>query len=284
MDADPIELVRRYREPDDLELAAFVAALFAFGRVASLRAAVRAILEGLGPSPARGVVSGVHRSPDYLPAFRYRWCSRDDLIDLLEAYASLTRDGSSLGASLAAHRRVSPSMEEALAAWVLELRTRAAGGRPLSRGLRFLLAHPSSSGACKRWFLLLRWLIRPDDGLDLGLWSDRLDPAELTVPLDAHWARIGPRLGWTRRRTPGRAMAIELTDALRRADPADPLRFDFAVCHLGISGGCPPRVTRAHCEACPLAGVCASGRRRLASALRGRPNAPPPAKGARLEK
>ncbi|MCA9728890.1 MAG: DUF2400 family protein, partial [Candidatus Eisenbacteria bacterium] len=104
----------------------------------------------------------------------------------------------------------------------------------------------------------------PDDGIDLGTWSALLPSSDLTVPLDTHWARMGPRLGFTRRRVPGRRMAEDITDSLRSIDPSDPLRFDFPICHLGIRGHCPEDLSVSHCLTCPLAPVCVTGTRRIA--------------------
>jgi hypothetical protein len=109
-------------------------------------------------------------------------------------------------------------------------------------------------------------MIRPEDGIDLGVWSGQLAPSELIVPLDVHWARIGPRLGLCRRRIPDARMAREITESLRRIRPEDPLVYDFPVCHLGIAGGCPAALTVTHCRRCPLQASCPTGRRRIASA------------------
>jgi uncharacterized protein (TIGR02757 family) len=133
---------------------------------------------------------------------------------------------------------------------------RAAGAPPesLPRGLRHLLPDPAGGSCAKRWMLFLRWMARPDDGTDLGLWP-ALPPAALIVPLDRHIGRFARRFGWTRRRADDRRTAEEITAALRRLDPVDPLRYDFALCHLGIDGRCPgPGAGR--CAGCPLEGLC----------------------------
>jgi hypothetical protein len=106
-------------------------------------------------------------------------------------------------------------------------------------------------------------MIRPDDGIDCGVWSRLFSAADLTLPLDTHWIRMGPRIGLTARRTPGLAMAREITAGLRRIAPADPLRYDLPVCHVGIAGGCPPALAPSHCAVCRLRPICATaaGRR-----------------------
>jgi uncharacterized protein (TIGR02757 family) len=125
--------------------------------------------------------------------------------------------------------------------------------------MRWLLPRPADGSACKRPLLFLRWVARPDDGVDLGLWT-ALDPARLVVPLDTHVHRIGYWIGLTSRRTASWRTALEVTAALRALDPADPTRFDFALAHLGISRDCPGRPEPRACTPCPLRAHCRAWR------------------------
>ena len=125
----------------------------------------------------------------------------------------------------------------------------------LPHGARYLLSVPDGQAAAKRWCLFLRWMVRPADGVDLGLWSD-ISTRRLTIPLDTHVARIGAYIGLTDRRTPGWAMAREITGNLARYCPDDPTRFDFAISHLGIMGSCPRRRNPVKCAGCDLLSAC----------------------------
>jgi len=256
---DPLLHVRRFHDPLDQEIAGLIGALFAYGRVDGVCRTVDTILQQLSPSPRAALLEGRHLQPEWGAGFRYRFNSRSDLCRLLEGVAGMLRQEGSLGRALAQRRRSAGDLASALDLWVRDLRALSAGAGKMSPGLRFLLAEPGRGSACKRWWLYLRWMIRPADGLDLGVWSKWLSPAELRVPLDAHWIRIGARLGLTSRRTPDARMAAEITDGLRALAPEDPLRYDFAVCHLGISGRCPPRLRSEHCRVCPLRQICARG-------------------------
>ena len=71
------------------------------------------------------------------------------------------------------------------------------------------------------------------DAHDLGVWT-RVSPAKLIVPLDTHVIRLGRALRLTRLTSPGWKMAREITASLRRLDPADPVRYDYSLCHLGM--------------------------------------------------
>ena len=85
--------------------------------------------------------------------------------------------------------------------------------------------------------MYLRWMVRPADGIDLGVWQS-ISPAKLVIPVDAHIQRICRLLGFTARKQADWKMAREITAALRRLDPLDPVKYDFSICHLGISEGC----------------------------------------------
>jgi uncharacterized protein (TIGR02757 family) len=125
---------------------------------------------------------------------------------------------------------------------------RPAYGRvPRAPGAHYFFSRPSSGGACKRLNLFLRWMVRRDR-VDPGGWTT-IRPDQLVVPLDTHTIRIGRCLGLTTRRSPGWKMAAEITASLRRLDPADPVRYDFALCHLSMNGGCGGKQ-------CPLRGHC----------------------------
>jgi uncharacterized protein (TIGR02757 family) len=117
----------------------------------------------------------------------------------------------------------------------------------------YFWARPSTGSACKRINLFLRWMVR-HDAIDPGGWT-AIPCRQLVVPLDTHTIRTGRCLRLTRRATPGWKMAVDITDALRRLDPDDPVRYDFALCHLGMMGACGYGTKRGQAQ-CPLRGVC----------------------------
>ena len=118
----------------------------------------------------------------------------------------------------------------------------------------FLFPSPSSGSACKRLCMYLRWMVRPDDGIDLGLWQS-IPPAKLLIPVDAHIQRICRMLGFTSRKQADWKMAMEITAALRGLDPLDPVKYDFSICHIGISEGCDGNNPEL-CRSCTIAGIC----------------------------
>jgi uncharacterized protein (TIGR02757 family) len=140
------------------------------------------------------------------------------------------------------------------AARAVDLRPAYGRRAPGGPGVSYFFSRPSSGGACKRINLFLRWMVR-QDGVDPGGWT-AVAPAQLVVPLDTHTIRVGQCLALTGRKSPGWTMAVEITDALRAFDPADPVRYDFALCHLSMMGACGWGTRHGNSQ-CPLRMVCA---------------------------
>lgn len=251
---DPLRFARRYAQRADRELVALVSALLAFGKVSIVTNKLEVLLKELGPSP-----SGMVRSLSCaqliarLRPFRHRTFSGEDVARLLHAAAALQIIDGSVFTALERAYTLHGDLRMALCDWVGTLRAR---GWPegLSRGAKHLLPDPLGPSASKRLFLLLRWVVRPDDGIDLGLVA--IPPSALRIPVDVHVLRIGRNLGLTRRSQASRRAAEEITDALRALNADDPVRYDMALCHLGISRRCPSRSDAERCEGCALQPVC----------------------------
>lgn len=255
---DPIEIPHRYKDPREIEIAGFIAAVLAYGRVDLFKACIDkmlaladcglyAYLEDFDASRERPRFQGIY----------YRFNTEADLFDLMALMSRVIKKYKTIG-----HLFQSLYLSEdvdigpTLSRFVAVLRNML--DAPLSRGLSYLLPSPLSGSACKRLNLFLRWMIRREEGVDFGLWTT-IPPAKLVIPLDTHIIRISQYLGLTSRKSPNWKMAEEITAALRLCDPLDPLRYDFSLCHLGISGACPIRSEVSKCRVCVLQDVCLQG-------------------------
>lgn len=255
---DPVELPHRYRDPQDVEVVALLCAALAYGRVELFKPRLARLLEALGPSPARVAREA---SPKELlrraEGFSYRMTGARDVACLLYGAGALLRKHGSLGACFAS--QFSGDLRLALGAFVDALCasdfTPLTGTREPTRRLKHLLPHPARGSACKRLNLFLRWMVRGPDGVDFGLWRD-VPASALVIPLDTHVHRIGRFIGLTRRKDLSWKTAEEVTRRLRALDSADPVRFDFALSHLGISGTCASRKDQRRCAGCPLKPIC----------------------------
>ncbi len=282
---DPLHFARRYADPGDVELAALFASALAYGRVSLFwpvleRLFARADARG---GPRRWVLGFDAEDAEALAPLVYRWNRGVDLSLLALAAGRILRERGRLGAVFEAgwrpeHADLGPALE----AGVLALRAAGLAEAPrlglsaarfedLPRGFRTFLPLPSEGSACKRWNMMLRWMVRRPgaagtggaplraDGMDLGLWA--LPPEGLILPLDTHVSRIARYLGLTAREDGSWRTAAEITGRLRAIDPRDPTRYDFALAHLGISGACQSRHVAEICARCPLTACCVVGGR-----------------------
>jgi uncharacterized protein (TIGR02757 family) len=253
---DPLTIPLRFEGGADRELAAWVASTLAYGKVAPMMRAIDAGLAPLGPRPAqwlrgRTAAQVTRELREALGSWVWRFHTAEDLIHWLLAWKRLDASG---GLEAAFTPGSDETPDEALSRLVQRLRREG----PDTYGFRFSLPDPAEGGACKRWRMFLRWMVRPG-WPDLGVWKG-LEPADLLIPLDTHVARTARFIGLSSRSTPDGRMAREVTEGLKKACPEDPLTFDFAISHLGILGDCPGLRQKPHCLPCPLYAVCRAGK------------------------
>lgn len=257
---DPIQVVRRYPRLEDRELIASIAAGLAFGRVTSVVNSIETVCRVLGGSPAAFIRQFEPRrdAAPLLPLV-HRWIRGRDLVALLWMLRQMLEQSGSLERYYAVgHDPAAPDVTASLESFstrAREIDLRPAYGRavPDAPPVYFFFSRPSSGGACKRLNLFLRWMVRTD-GVDPGGWSSP-SPGQLVIPLDTHTIRTGKCLRLTRRVSPGWKMAAEITAALRKMDPVDPVRYDFALCHLSMMGNCGYQSKQRDSQ-CPLKGLC----------------------------
>lgn len=262
---DPIEAPKRYADPADQEVAGLLAAGLAYGRVDLFRPKLFALLEEMGPSPAAFVRDFVpERDGKRFASFSYRFNLPADIGALFAGMGHVLETHGSLGRLLAVGLEQEGSLRPALSRFSLTIRQagaeRVGGSMGPIRALDHLLADPMKGGACKRLLLYVRWMVRRDR-VDLGTWEGLIPRSALVIPVDTHIMRISTLLGLTRRKDATWKTAEEITASLRLVDPDDPIRYDFALCHLGMSGACPAKRDRESCRGCPLVAECPTGKR-----------------------
>ena len=258
-DDDPISAVRSLvRDRRTAEVAGVLASTLAVGNTPSIRRAIGELARRLDGDVGRLVdPAWAPERRRRLDGFRHRWI-RGDQIDFL---------GGRLGAFYASV----PTLEEAFRrgmddggfaagidriARVLRGSDRGRGRPRPPRGYDALFPSPLEGGrsASKRLTLFVRWMVRSRYP-DLGLWTS-VPTGELRVPLDQHVHWIAYHLGLTSRRSRSWGTVEEVTEALRRIDPIDPVRYDFVLCHTGISGDCPKERDLSVCAPCSVRPDC----------------------------
>lgn len=260
---DPLSFCHRYPDPADREIAAVIASSFAYGSIAIILRTLETIFAGLGRSPRRYVdgFDPLEGLPTFA-GFKHRFNDGRDLCALLWGMRQMVEQAGSIqGFFLAGYRADDEDVGGALnrySAAVLALDYTAVFGThgiPADSYFPFLFPAPASGSACKRLCMFLRWVVRPADGIDLGLWEG-VAPAQLIIPVDTHISRISRYLGLTGRKAADWRMAQEITTALRSYDADDPVKYDFSLAHIGISDGCTG-TDKTRCLACPIVRICA---------------------------
>ena len=185
--------------------------------------------------------------------FSHRFHKTPDLVALLTCLAGAIREHGSLGGLFASihdpdDRDVGPSLTRYASA------LHSYAGRQPRRSLPFLVSSPEDGSACKRMNLFLRWMVRRTSP-DLGQWTF-VSPSQLVIPLDTHVYRITTFLGLNRRKVADWKTARALTDVLATFDAGDPVRYDFAICRLGVLDLCSRKRRKENCDVCQLRDAC----------------------------
>ena len=236
-----LSIPHHYASPEDREIAAFVTASLAYGNVKQIHRSAETALKAMGRSPARFIRRfDPACDPAQFRHFVHRFNSGVDLALLCHLlHQAIAAEGSLQAFFLKGYDPTHDDIEPALNSFVermLSLDVSAfypSRTLPAKAGVRFFFPSPAQGSACKRLNLFLRWMVRRGDAIDFGIWT-AVSPGKLIVPLDTHVARISRQLGLTKVKQPNWRMAKEVTQRLRAFDPEDPVKYDFALCRLGV--------------------------------------------------
>ena len=251
---DPIDLVHRYSRPEDIETAGLFVSALAYGRVALFMQVARRLLDYMGDSP-NDFVRSFSRKRRKFPDISYRFARQEDLHALVYAMSVvIDRYGALEQLFTSALASSDQTVYGGIVHGVREIRavdlSPVYGENVVSPGFLHLVSSPETGGAAKRMALYFRWMVRTRD-IDFGIWK-RVGAHRLVIPLDTHIARISRCLGFTRRLGSGWKTAVDITDSLKTMDPEDPLKYDFVLCHQGISGQCRGIRSVETCARCEL--------------------------------
>lgn len=228
--ADPISIPHQYSKKQDIEIAGFFAALFAWGNRTTIINKSSELMQLMDGTPHQFITQ--HKEVDLkcLLQFKHRTFTTTDLLyfihflkhhytrhpSLETAFQHRVGEGCVMGGILNGFYHYFFSLMEA------PVRTRKH------------VAAPFKGSTCKRLNMFLRWMVRDDKrGVDFGIWKTIL-PAQLICPVDVHVGRVAQRLGLIHRQQVDWQTAIELTENLRAFDPDDPVKYDFALFSLGV--------------------------------------------------
>ncbi len=226
---DPVSIPHLFSKKQDIEIAGLFAATLAWGQRATIIKNCLDLMEKMGHAPYDFILNHKPSDLKLLLGFKHRTFNDTDLLYFIRF--------------LRHHYKKFDSLED--------LFNRDGNQATVESGLidfhnaffdlpdspprtRKHIATPARKSACKRMNMYLRWMVRADKhGVDFGIWN-RISPAILVCPVDLHVERVARKLKLIKRKNADWEMALELTNNLKRFDPLDPVKYDFALFGLGI--------------------------------------------------
>ncbi|HRP56028.1 TIGR02757 family protein [Agriterribacter sp.] len=228
---DPICVPHAFTKKQDIEIAAFFAAILAWGNRTTIIAKSKSLMQAMDNAPHDFCLHAGEMEFKRLLLFKHRTFNATDILYFVEF--------------LKYHYTHSDSLETAFTQW---MRPGDATTENALRGFyhyffslpdapprtRKHIATPDKKSTCKRLNMFLRWMVRADDrGVDFGIWNN-ISPSQLICPVDVHVARVAQRFNMVLRKQADWLTALELTACLRQFCADDPVKYDFALFGLGV--------------------------------------------------
>ncbi len=232
---DAIAPVLAFKTKRDKELVAFLSATFAYGRVDQIKNSVNKIIKPMGSNPYKWLVntspSTIYRT---YRGWKHRFNDSQDLYDLLILLRHVYNTSGSMEKYFKP-KKTDTAFEllNRIVDGLVNLKPKVTPPLVKKKSFFYLLPKPSNKSACKRLNLFLRWMVG-DTQMDLNIWKS-FDKKELIIPLDTHLMRQSKILGLTKRNSADWVTAQDITNSLKKLDPKNPTKYDFAICHMGIN-------------------------------------------------
>ncbi len=228
---DPIVVPHRFSKPQDIEIAGFFASIFAWGNRTIIINKTTELFQMMDDAPHQFCLHATGADLKRLLNFKHRTFNTTDLLYFIEF--------------LHFHYSNHPSLETAFSQWMQpgddNIENALAGFHHYFFSLpdapprtKKHIATPERGSTCKRLNMFLRWMVRRDDqGVDFGIWKT-ISPSQLICPIDVHVARVARRFDLITRKQVDWLTGLELNTHLKRFDPEDPAKYDFALFGLGV--------------------------------------------------
>lgn len=228
IESDPIQIPHLFTAKEDVEISGFLVATIAWGNRKSIIGNGKRLVEIMGNSPLDFVLNFSEKDTRKLSGFVHRTFNEDDLRYFFSALQNiyLNHDGlESVFSSYAEKHSLQPAIHYFKKVFF---------SLPHLPRTQKHISDPLNNSAAKRINMFLRWMVRQDHtGVDFGLWKS-ISPAQLSCPLDVHSGNVARKLNLLKRKQNDAKGVIELDASLRKLDPMDPVKYDFALFGLGV--------------------------------------------------
>jgi uncharacterized protein (TIGR02757 family) len=230
---DPLEFPRRFNSIYDIEASAFISSVFAYGNVVQIMNTLEKIHKIMKNKPYEFIMNYDYKKNKHVfNLIKHRFYTPDDIARFFCTLNNIYKNYGSLKYFFLLYYFDKDENLKSSISFFSNNMLNICGKRENSHGLKFMFPDPYKGSACKRMNLFLRWMVRKDE-LDFGLWSE-IPPSKLVIPVDTHVAKICKELKLTRSKTVSWKMAEEITGKLAEFDKYDPVKYDFAICHIGM--------------------------------------------------
>lgn len=235
IEPDPLQFPHRYTTEKDIEISAFIASIFAYGTVTQINKTLNLIFSQMGNGPFEYLTSNkISDIRNSIKSFKHRFYTSEDIFCLFKFLREVFSNNESIKSIFLNYYNQHQNIKDAINSFskysIMNLIK--INNNKLTHGLKFMFPLPEKGSACKRMNLFLRWMVRKDE-LDFGLWSE-IPTSHLVIPVDTHIFQIAQKLNLTTQSAVSWKMASEITENLKVFDKNDPVKYDFALCHIGI--------------------------------------------------
>lgn len=227
--SDPISIPHQFTQKEDIEISGFLSATIAWGQRVTIINNANKLMKLMGNSPYDFVMSAKDKDLKKLEAFIHRTFNGTDTVFFIRSLQNIYKKHGGLEA-------VFNSGDKTAAGAIMNFRSVFFSINHPGRTTKHV-SNPDENSSAKRLCMYLRWMIRNDRrGVDFGIWNKKnsLKAADLMCPLDVHSGNVARKLGLLKRTQNDWKAVVELTASLKAMDPADPVKYDFALFGLGV--------------------------------------------------
>jgi uncharacterized protein (TIGR02757 family) len=235
LEPDPLQFLHLFKDERDIEIVGLIASIFAYGNVKQIENTLKKFIIVFDGKPYLFIKNfSLSKDSKKISDIKHRFYTEDDIVKLFIFLSkAIKKHGSIKQIFLQGYNISDENVKSAISNFSNHfLKSFLQSFGEISNGIKFMFPLPEKGGACKRMNLFLRWMIRKDE-LDFGLWKE-IPASKLVIPVDTHIARICKSLKLTKRKNVSWQMAEEITRNLKKFDAEDPIKYDFAICHIGI--------------------------------------------------
>ncbi|MDB5246321.1 MAG: hypothetical protein JWQ40_715 [Segetibacter sp.] len=228
---DPICIPHLFSKKQDIEISGLFASIFAWGNRTIIIKKSKELLQRMDNAPYDFIKNHDDHDLKRLLGFKHRTFNDTDLLYFIHFLHHHYSKHASLEA---AFTNGMTGQDETVENGLNSLFNLFFSLEDFPARTKKHIATPNKNSTCKRLNMFLRWMVRSDDkGVDFGIWKN-ISPSQLVCPIDVHVARVAYRFNLLHRNQIDWRAALELTAYLRKLDPCDPVKYDFALFALGV--------------------------------------------------